>query len=111
MSDDAASSSAAAASLSTTYQRDHAVDDDQGRLQAAGAVPMAAQMAERRKKDRQLFNKKRGELLDGLQRELDIYVYAQLSIIYYMEYAVSLSEYIPRTTEADALVAAPSLAS
>ena len=51
------------------------------------AAPTAAELAERRKKSRQIFNKKRGDLLDDLLRNLDILVYAELSIIYYMEYA------------------------
>lgn len=32
-----------------------------------------------------MFKKKRGELLDDLLRGLDILVYAELSVIYYME--------------------------
>lgn len=108
MSDDAASSSAAAASSSTTHQHHyyHPADDGEDRQQAA------AQMAERQRKNRQLFNKKHGDLLADLQRELDINIYAQLSIIYYMEYAVSpLPMSTWQTAEADAIVAAPSPAS
>lgn len=48
-------------------------------------TPTAAELSERRKKNRQMFNKKRGELLDDLLRSLDILVYAELSAIYYME--------------------------
>lgn len=44
-------------------------------------------MQERRRKNRSMFNKKRGELLDDLLRSLDILIYAELSTVYYMEYA------------------------
>lgn len=50
-------------------------------------APTAAELAERRKKNRQLFNRKRGDLLDDLLRNLDILIYAELSTLYYMEYA------------------------
>ncbi|KAK3675707.1 hypothetical protein LTR78_004348 [Recurvomyces mirabilis] len=49
------------------------------------AVPTAAQLAERKKNNRQLFNRKRGDLLDDVLRNLDILVYAELSAIYYMD--------------------------
>ena len=49
------------------------------------ASPTAAELAERRKKNRQLFNRKRGDLLDDLLRHLDILIYAELSTIYYMD--------------------------
>ncbi len=49
------------------------------------AAPTAAELAERRKKNRQMFNRKRGDLLDDLVRNLDILVYAELSTIYYMD--------------------------
>ena len=49
------------------------------------AAPTAAELAERRKKNRQMFNRKRGDLLDDLLRNLDILVYAELSTIYYMD--------------------------
>jgi hypothetical protein len=49
------------------------------------AAPTAAELAERRKKNRQMFNRKRGELLDDLLRTLDILIYAELSTIYYMD--------------------------
>ena len=52
---------------------------------APEAAPTEAEIAEKRKENRQLFNKKRGALLDDLLRNLDILVYAQLSVIYYME--------------------------
>lgn len=48
-------------------------------------APTAAQIEERRKRNREMFNKKRGQLLDDLLYNLDILVYAQLSAIYYME--------------------------
>lgn len=47
--------------------------------------PTAAQVAERRKKNRDVFNKKRGQLLDDLLYNVDILIYGQLSAIYYME--------------------------
>lgn len=60
--------------------------DQDGHVQSETA-PTAAELAERRKSNRQMFNKKRGELLDDLLRNFDILVYAELSVIYYMEYA------------------------
>lgn len=48
-------------------------------------LPTAAEVAEKRKKNRDIFNKKRGDLLDDLLRNLDILIYAELSTIYYME--------------------------
>lgn len=59
----------------------HNVDLDS----AQEAPPTAAQLAGRRKKNRQMFNRKRGELLDDLLRNLDILVYAELSTIYYLD--------------------------
>ena len=76
MSDEASSSAAA-------YTPD--IPQDGPRPEAA---PTAAQLAERKKKNRQLFNRKRGDLLDDVIRNLDILLYAELSAIYYMEYAV-----------------------
>ncbi|TKA48218.1 hypothetical protein B0A54_01711 [Friedmanniomyces endolithicus] len=75
MSDEASSSTAAADSLD---------DIPDGRTH--DALPTAADQAKKRKNNRQLFNKKRGELLDDLLRSVDILVYAELSTIYYMEY-------------------------
>ena len=74
MNDEASSSAVRASS----YNED-------GRLQSE-AAPTAAELAERRKKNRQMFNRKRLDLLDDLLRNLDILVYAELSTIYYMEY-------------------------
>ncbi|KAF2482363.1 hypothetical protein BDY17DRAFT_324650 [Neohortaea acidophila] len=48
-------------------------------------APTAAELAERRKKNRQTFNRKRGDLLDDLLRNLDLIIYAELSAIYYMD--------------------------
>lgn len=48
-------------------------------------APTAAQVEERRKYNRDMFNKKRVHLLDDLIYNLDLLVYAQLSAIYYME--------------------------
>lgn len=49
-----------------------------------------AHHAELRKKLRSMFSRKRVVLLDDLIRNLDVLVYAQLSMIYYMEYAKAL---------------------
>ena len=75
MSDEPSSSAAAASN--GIGASNHAPEQD---------VPLeAAQLAEKRKKNRQLFNRKRGELLDDLTQNLDILVYAELSAVYYME--------------------------
>lgn len=74
---DEASSSAAEASNSRQYE----VDTDE-------PAPTVAELAERRKKSRQLFNRKRGERLDDLLANLDMLIYAELSAVYYMEYAL-----------------------
>jgi hypothetical protein len=57
-----------------------------GRQDKPEAAPTAAELAERRKKNRQMFNRKRGDLLDNVLRDLDMLVYAELGVIYYMEY-------------------------
>nr|POE48344.1 hypothetical protein CFP56_73911 [Quercus suber] len=49
--------------------------------------PSATDFLERRREHRSRFNRKRGELLNDLLQSLDILVYAELSCIYYMEYA------------------------
>ncbi|KAK4499619.1 hypothetical protein PRZ48_010137 [Zasmidium cellare] len=49
------------------------------------ALPTAKQLQERRKKNRENFNKRRGELLDDLIKSVDLLVYAELSTIYYMD--------------------------
>lgn len=54
--------------------------------QLPDALPSAKQIGERKKKNRENFNKRRGELLDDLIRGVDLLVYAELSTIYYMEY-------------------------
>lgn len=77
-----ASSSAAAADPSN--------DGHDGRPQ--DAPPTAADQAQKRRKNREMFNKKRGELLDDLLRKLDILVYAELSAIYYMELASPIAQ-------------------
>ncbi|KAF2766873.1 DUF1746-domain-containing protein [Teratosphaeria nubilosa] len=71
MSDEPSSSSAARAAASITNAHD--------------AVPTQPSTAERRKKNRQMFNRKRGELLDDLLQQVDMNVYAFLSYIYYMD--------------------------
>lgn len=73
---DEASSSAAEASNSRQHG-DGAPERD--------ISPTAKELAEKRKKSRQLFNRKRGERLDDLLASLDMLIYAELSIIYYME--------------------------
>jgi hypothetical protein len=57
---------------------------------------VAAELEKRRKTNRENFNRKRGEFLDDLLRSLDVLVYAELSTIYYMEYAFSLLHSEPR---------------
>ncbi|KAF2164379.1 hypothetical protein M409DRAFT_25257 [Zasmidium cellare ATCC 36951] len=52
---------------------------------APHALPSAKQIEERRKKNRENFNKRRGELLDDLIKSVDLLVYAELSTIYYMD--------------------------
>ncbi|TKA83778.1 hypothetical protein B0A55_00024 [Friedmanniomyces simplex] len=74
MSDEASSSAAAAHSLP---------DAPNGR--AHDAPPTAADQAKKREKNRKMFNKKRGELLDDLLRSVDLLVYAELSTIYYVD--------------------------
>lgn len=75
MSDEASSSAAA-----------YPPTDDATHDRHQHAPPTAIRLAERRKKNRQLFNRKRSELLDVEIRNWDILVYAELSAIYYMEY-------------------------
>ena len=60
-------------------------------------APTTAELAERKKKNRKMFNKKRGELLEDLCRNLDILIYAELSTVYYMEYATQVLERIDYT--------------
>ena len=68
------------ASSSSGAHGNHDLDDH-----PQEAAPTAAELAERRKKNRQMFNRKRGDLLDDLLRNLDILIYAELSTIYYMD--------------------------
>lgn len=46
---------------------------------------------ERSQRNKALFNKKREAFLQDLIRNLDLLVYAQLSAVYYMEYAHTYS--------------------
>lgn len=78
MNDEPGSSAAAASSSRVAF------DLPTDGAQQDGA-PTAAQIQERRKNNRDMFNKKRGQLLDDLIYNLDMLVYAQLSAIYYME--------------------------
>lgn len=75
MTDAVAASSSAANSI-----------NDHGRQAQPEAAPTAAELAQRRKKNRQMFNRKRGDLLDNLLRDVDMLIYVELSVIYYMEY-------------------------
>lgn len=54
--------------------------------QQSDALPNAKQIEERKRKNRENFNKRRGELLDDLIKSVDLLIYAELSTIYYMEY-------------------------
>ena len=47
--------------------------------------PTTAQLAERRKHNREQFNRKRGQFLDDLIYNLDVLIYAELSVIYYLD--------------------------
>lgn len=96
MSHEASSSSAAVSN--------HSRDDGA----AERSPPSAAEVAKKRKKNREMFNKKRGELLDDLLRSLDVLIYAELSAIYYMEYAACT---LHTSSCAHAILAAPSFAS
>lgn len=83
MNDEASSSAAtpaASAAAPASKSRRHGDEEP---------ASTAAELAERRKKSRQLFNRKRGERLDDLLANLDMLVYAELSVIYYLEYARS----------------------
>lgn len=77
MNDEPSSSASAAA-----YPSD---DTEQDGLALPGKAPTPAEMAQRRKKNRENFNRRRVELLDDLLRSIDILVYAELSAVYYME--------------------------
>jgi hypothetical protein len=46
------------------------------------------------RKNREYLVRKRGELMDDALRNLDVLVYAELSVIYYMEY-VAYDKYSP----------------
>ncbi|KAM3420342.1 hypothetical protein BST61_g3623 [Cercospora zeina] len=79
---DAPSSSAAPPPTDPVLEQD-GLDDD--------TTPLTAQeLAMRRRKDRENFQRKRAELLDDLLRNLDILIYAELSTIYYMDCQVTL---------------------
>lgn len=45
----------------------------------------SAQIDERRKHNREQFNRKRGQLLDDLVHNLDVLIYAELSAVYYLD--------------------------
>lgn len=79
MNDEPASSAAAASSsrVANELPTDDARQDGE---------PTPAQVDAQRKKNREMFNKKRVFLLDDLLYNLDVLVYAQLSAIYYMEW-------------------------
>jgi hypothetical protein len=52
---------------------------------AQDGAPTVAHIEKRKRETREMFNRKRGQLLDDLIYNLDVLVYAQLSAIYYME--------------------------
>ncbi|KAF2217421.1 hypothetical protein CERZMDRAFT_92072 [Cercospora zeae-maydis SCOH1-5] len=79
---DAPSSSAAQPPTDTGLEQD-GLDDDNTPL-------TAKELAKRRRKDRENFQRKRAEMLDDLLRNLDILIYAELSTIYYMDCQVTL---------------------
>ena len=76
MSDEPSSSAAQTAAVPPTV----ADGDEQ-----SNPVPTAGELAARRKNNRETFNRKRGDLLDDVLRNLDILIYAELSTIYYLE--------------------------
>ena len=59
--------------------------DDRENVDTTERPLTAKEIAERRKKNRDNFNRKRSILLEDLLRQLDILVFAELSAIYYME--------------------------
>ncbi|KAK5171996.1 uncharacterized protein LTR77_003633 [Saxophila tyrrhenica] len=62
----------------------HVSRDGDGEAPAAVA-PTTAELKERGKRNRQRFNQKRGQLLDDLIKDLDMLIYAELSVVYYMD--------------------------
>ena len=74
-------SESSSAAATTTSRAD---DDPTDREPSHGATSPSA--AQKRKRNRQMFNRKRGELLDVELTNLDVLIYAELSAIYYMEY-------------------------
>lgn len=79
---DAPSSSAAPPATDADLEQD-GLDDDTRPL-------TAKELAKKRRKDRENFQRKRADLLDDLLRNLDILIYAELSTIYYMDCQVTL---------------------
>lgn len=60
---------------------------------------------ERLQRNKATFNKKRDAFLQDLLRNLDLLIYAELSAVYYMEYAIPTPLLLCH--HADALAAAP----
>lgn len=52
--------------------------------------PTPSQITARRKKNRENFNRRRGDLLDDLLRSLDVLTYAELGVVYYMDCSTPL---------------------
>lgn len=87
MNDEAPSTSASSAAI-PNYS-----DDFSTHPQQASLLPQrlsASQIELRRKKNRQNFNKRRAHLLEDLIRNLDVVVYCELGVGYYMEYVLHL---------------------
>jgi hypothetical protein len=64
----------------------HNAHNDHGERSHPSEAPQtASQIAERKKKNRELFNRKRQGLLKVLSTDLDTIIYAELGAVYYME--------------------------
>lgn len=50
-----------------------------------GIVPAEDELKARRKRNSQMVSRKRSELLSDLLTGVDVLVYAELSVVYYME--------------------------
>lgn len=79
MNDGSASSAAAASPHHNSAHQDAALDHNES--------VTTIQLANRQKKTRENFQRKRIEQLDDLLRSVDMLVYAELSALYYLEYA------------------------
>ena len=71
--------------------------EDEPQQNAASRTDRSLKSAEEaaiRKRNRENFNKRRVELLNDLLRNLDLLVYAELSVVYYMESVSSSTVFI-----------------